>query len=109
MKSSDDSLWLFETFPHLSAYRGQNSVLFWRLFDAQDFYQNLLLTVGTSKTDFDILILAYDLRVLSTSEFILSPCLRLLTCGNSASSAILILSEYVSEIQGVGRLNYATL
>lgn len=65
--------------------------------------------MDTSKIDFDILILARDLRVLSTSEFILSPCLKLLKCGISASSAILILSEYGAEIQGVGRLNYDIL
>jgi hypothetical protein len=46
---------------------------------------------------------------LSTSELILSLCLRLLTCGSTAFSAIPILSGCGAEVQVVGRLNYEPL
>jgi hypothetical protein len=100
MKSADDNWWLFETFPHFSGYRGQNSVLFCRRFDVHEFYQILLFLVGTSKIDFDTLILAHHLRVLSTSEFLLSPCLKLLTCGKFfcllVSNCLRVGSSFVS-------------
>jgi hypothetical protein len=108
MKSANNNLWSSETFPHSSAYRGQNAVLVWSRFEAHELYPNIFFLLGTCKIDFNILILAHDLTVQSTSEFILSPCLKLLRCRNSAFSAILILSEYGAEIQGVGRLNYDT-